>query len=237
MKSKWFELKEEAVRLRKRGISIVKIEHRLGVPRSTLSGWFKNIELTPAQKDKLLQDWRNGLVKARKKAVRWHNTQKENRFREARKQAQDVINCLDAQNLQIIELALAMLYLGEGTKKKIETSLGSSDPFILRFFLGALKRVYNVSVEKVGCQLYLRADQNPQAMKRYWAKQLSLPVANFKNVSIDKRTIGTSTYSNYKGVCSVRYGNAAIQRRLIFLADLFCKQVIDKDVNIENKRP
>ena len=198
------------MKLRKSGVSIGKIEHHLGIPRSTLSSWFKNIELTPAQKKKLLRDWRNGLVKARKKAVRWHNAQKESRFQEAKKQAQDVINNIDTHNLQILELALAMLYLGEGTKKKIETSLGSSNPFILRFFLGALKRIYNVSIKKVGCQLYLRADQNPQAMRRYWAKQLGLPIASFKQVNIDKRTIGTNTYSNYKG-CVVCDAAAAIR--------------------------
>jgi len=237
MKSKWFELKEEAIKLRKNGMSIGKVERRLGISRSTLSGWFKNIELTPTRKKKLLLDWQNGLVKARKEAVRWHNAQKEKRLKEAKKQAQDVIKSLDTHSLQILELALAMLYLGEGTKKKIETSLGSSDPFILRFFIGALKRLYNVNMEKVGCQLHLRADQNPQAMRRYWAKQLGLSLGSFKHVNIDKRTIGTSTYSNYKGVCSVRCGGAAIQRRLVFLADLFCKQVINKDVYLKNTRP
>lgn len=229
MKSKWFALKGEAVKLRKSGFSVRKIELLLGVPRSTLSGWFKNIELMPAQKEKLSQDWRNALVKARKKAVLWHNTQKERRMKDAHGKAFSVVKRLDLQNIDVLELALAMLYLGEGTKRKIETSLGSSNPLILQFFLGALKRIYNVNSKEVGCQLYLRADQNPQAMRRYWARQLGLSVANFKHVSIDKRTIGTSTYSNYKGVCSVRCGGAAIQRRLIFLADLFCKQVIGKD--------
>lgn len=215
--------------MRKRGVSIGKVERRLGISRSTLSSWFKNIELTSAQKKKLLQDWRNGLVKARKGAVRWHNAQKEERLKEAERQASSVIKRVDFQNPDVLELALAMLYLGEGTKKKIETSLGSSDPLILQFFLGALKRIYNVNIEKVGCQLYLRADQDPQAMRRYWAKQLGLSVTSFKQVSIDKRTVGISTYSNYKGVCSVRCGGAATQRRLIFLANLFCKKVIDKD--------
>ena len=61
MKLKWYEKspwqlkKQEAIRLRKKGISIRKIEQRLGIRRSTLDGWFKNIRLSDAQNEKLLE--------------------------------------------------------------------------------------------------------------------------------------------------------------------------------------
>ncbi len=53
MTSKWFKSKPEAVTLRKQGKSIKFIEKKLGIPSSTLSGWFKNILLTEKQKLKL----------------------------------------------------------------------------------------------------------------------------------------------------------------------------------------
>ena len=112
MKSRWFELKDNAVRLRKRGFSIGKIERRLGVSRSTLSGWFKDITLTERQKEKLLQGWRYGLVKARRKAVLWHNEQKEKRLKDARDQALQILSKIDAEDIHILELALSILYLG-----------------------------------------------------------------------------------------------------------------------------
>ena len=37
--------------------SIKFIEKKLGIPRSTLSGWFKNILLTEKQKIKLQNNW------------------------------------------------------------------------------------------------------------------------------------------------------------------------------------
>ncbi|MBI3459052.1 hypothetical protein HY061_02200 [Candidatus Azambacteria bacterium] len=228
MKSKWFELKEEAIKLRENGLSIGKIEHRLGISRSTLSDWFKNIELTSIQKKRLLKDWHDGLVKARKKAIQWHNTQKEERIREAKNQALNILENIDLKKLDILELALAMLYLGEGAKKKVETSLGNSDPLILQFFIVALRKIYNIKTEKIKCDLYLRADQNPLKMRRFWAKQLGLPLKNFVRINLDKRTIGVKTYSYYKGVCSVRCGTVAIQRKLIFLANLFCERMISQ---------
>lgn len=228
MKSRWFELKPDAIKLRKKGFSIGKIERRLGIPRSTLSGWLRNIELSQKQKEKLTQDWKNALVKARKKAVLWHNAQKEKRLKLAEEQALKIVGDIDITDKKILELALAILYMGEGTKKKIETSMGSSDPLILKFFLAALKRLYDFDIKKIKCQLNLRADQSPEKMKRFWSKELSVPINNFGYVNLDKRTVGSKTYPYYKGVCHVLCGNVAIQRRLIYLSEIFCKKTIKK---------
>ena len=46
MASKWFDKKEEAIKLRKQGFSYNEIKNKLGVPKSTLSGWFRDILLT-----------------------------------------------------------------------------------------------------------------------------------------------------------------------------------------------
>jgi hypothetical protein len=227
MNSKWSKLKPEAVDLRKQGYSIGRIESRLKIPRSTLSGWFKNIELTQKQKKKLLQNWKNGLINARKQAVIWHNKQKEKRLEEAKDTALEVLKNINFNDKNVLELALAMLYLGEGAKKNPETALGSSDPVILKFFLACLINIYNIDIKRLRCELYLRADQDPLETKRYWAKTLNLPLSTFNQVNIDNRTKGTKTYSYYKGVCNLRYGNIAIQRRLVNLADLFCKEIIN----------
>jgi len=228
MQSKWFELKPTAVKLRRKGFSIGKIEYNLGIPRSTLSGWLKNIELSQKQKEKLTQNWKNALIKARKKAVLWHNTQKEKRLKKAENQAIETIRGIDITDKKILELALAILYMGEGTKRKIETSIGSSDPLILKFFVATLKTLYNFNPEKIKCQLNLRADQNPEKMKYFWSKELGVPINNFGYVNLDKRTIGSKTYPHYKGVCHVLCGNVAIQRKLIYLSEIFCRKVIEK---------
>ena len=232
MKSRWFGLKPTAVKLRRKGFSIGKIERHLGIPRSTLSGWLKNIQLTQKQKEKLLQDAKKALVKARKKAVLWHNAQKENRLKEAENQAIETIMSIDITDKKILELALAILYMGEGTKRKVETAMGSSDPLILKFFIATLKTIYKLDLKKIKCQLNLRADQNPEKMKRFWSKELRVPLNNFGYVNLDKRTIGSKTYPHYKGVCHVLCGNVAIQRKLIYLSEIFCRKVIEKYLGV-----
>jgi len=225
----WYELKSKAIQLRKRGFSIRDVEHKLGIPRSTLSGWFKKVQLSQKQKARLHHKWKNALVNARQKAVMWHNKQKRQRLYEAEQSAITTFSKINHADPPILELALALLYLGEGSKKNEETALGNSDPTILKFFLLMLQNVYSVPVNKIRCELGLRADQNPDKLKIFWSQELRLPLSCFRQINIDKRTIGSKTYSGYKGVCHIRCGNVAIQRKLVFLAKIFCERVADKD--------
>lgn len=227
MKSKWCEYKSKVINLRKRGVSIVKIEQLFKIPRSTLSGWFKDIKLSKKQKEKLLFSKQKGLIKARKKAVVWHNQQKIKRLKQAEEAAEGTIKNIDFADNNIIEIALAMLYLGEGAKKAVETSLGSSNPLILKFFITALKNIYNLDINKIRCELYLRADQNPEKIKKFWSQALKISISNFKQVNVDKRTIGSKTYPSYMGVCNLRCGNSAIQRKLLYLSEKFIKNIIE----------
>lgn len=228
MISRWFNQKEKAVFLReKKGHSIGYIEKKLGIPRSTLSGWFKNIVLTEKQKSLLVGNWKKGLIKGREKAVLWHNKQKADRLRLAYEQAGEVFSKIDFKNNHIIDLALSMLYLGEGFKKNSGTGMRNSDPLILKFFIAALEKVYGINRNKIGCDLHLRADQDIKKLKKFWARELGLSIKQFISISIDKRTEGRPTYKSYHGVCIVNCGNIAIQRKLVYLSRRFCEQIIN----------
>ncbi len=224
MISKWFELKDEAVSLRKKGKSIRDIEERLKIPRSTLSGWLKNIELSKSQKKVLDKKWREALVLSRKKAVVWHNREKAKRLNIAKNEALSLLKSIEVKNKNILELALSMLYLGEGAKTA-KTSLGNSDPEILLFFAKSMEILYGLSRKSVRCDLHLRADQDIESIKKYWSKKLKIPIFNFKSVSVDKRTIGRKTYPHYKGVCILNYSNIAIQRKLVYLSRKYCEEL------------
>jgi transposase len=226
MKSQWLELKPEAIKLRTKGFSLREIEKKIGVPSSTLCGWLKNIELTSRQKEKLHQQRKDSLCKAREKAVLWHNTQKEKRIARAKELSIESLSNIDISNIHVLELALSILYLGEGSKKSDETCMASSDPQILKFFLFSLKKIYKINTKNIRCELNLRHDQDAQKMKMFWSTTLKVPLSRFKHVRFDKRTVGTKTYKDYRGVCYIRCGNVAIQRRLIFLSELYCNRVV-----------
>lgn len=227
MISRYAHLRSQAEKLRRQGQSIVRIETVLGVPKSTLSGWFKKINLTSIQRIKLSESSRRGLTKARAKAIQWHKKDKEERVAVIEASSRTFLEKIDSQDLKTMEIALAVLYLGEGSKKSPRTAMGASDPLMIRFFVSCLRKLYNVPTEKIKCELHLRHDQNEQEMKLFWSTELQIPLRNFTKTSFDKRTIGKPTYANYKGVCLVNCGRVEIQRRLMYIAKGFCAQASD----------
>lgn len=225
MKSRFFHLKEKAVQMRREGSSLKDIERALGIPRSTLSGWLKKVHLSAAQKRVLKHRWKLGLVKARKKAVEWHRAGRVERLAHAKESALLTLKQLGTNYEAAWELALAFLYLGEGAKKSEQTSLGSSDEQILKFFVASLKHLYHIEPHELKCELHLRADQSPKKMKLYWSRTLSIPLKNFGAATRDQRTAGRKTYQHYKGVCIVRAPGIAIQRKLVYISREFCNHV------------
>ena len=153
MVTRRFRFKNRAIELRRKGKSIKEIEKTLKIARSTLSGWLKEIKLTDKQRQRLDKNWQNALIKARKKAAIWHRDQKKERLLEAKKQAESVLSKIDTKNKYILELALSMLYLGEGDKTQ-QTSMGSSNPIILRFFITYLHNLYDIKREDLKCELH-----------------------------------------------------------------------------------
>lgn len=228
MKNYGVERKRRAIALRRKGLSIGYIEKKLGINRSTLSGWFKNVELTAKQKKALYDRWKGGLVKARVKAVRWHNAQKEKRLEMAKLESDKVISSIDFNNQNLVELGLAMLYMGEGIKSNDDTGIGNSDPVIVKAFVEIMDRIYKVDRSKMRCSLYLRHDQDEKRVIGFWSTYLSLPMSCFKYVHRDKRTIGSRTYPDYKGVCAVACGNVAIKRKLLNISRQFCEKIISR---------
>jgi hypothetical protein len=182
--------------------------------------------LSKKHKKILKNRWNKALISARPKALIWHNEQKKLRLKNAEEYAVDVLERLDIKNKDVLELGLAMLYLGEGSKDG-GTGIGNSDPLILKFFLMLMIKMYNLNVNQIRFDLHLRYDQDPIKMKKFWAKELGVPIERFKYVAIDIRTKGRKTYSTYNGVCLISCGNIAIQRKLVYLSRKFCEKVIN----------
>ncbi len=151
MRSKWLHLKDTAFRMRREGATLGSIELELGIPKSTLSYWFIGIRLTDKQKTAIREKWLKAINESRDNAIRWHNQQKSTRIEDARLGAEAVIDRLDLRDKPTLELALAFLYLGEGSKKSSVTSLGSSDPVILSFFIFCMEKLYGLPPDQAKC--------------------------------------------------------------------------------------
>ena len=230
VKSKWFEYKDEVRELRRKGVSMTVIERQYGIPRSTLSGWFKDIHLNETDRTKLMKNSQDGWLLARKNAVTAHRAMKQKRLDDANKHASAALDKLPL-TAEILDLAFAMLYLGEGAKNNT-TSIANSNPMVLRFVLSVLYTNYSVQPHQIRCDLHLRADQHGDTLKQYWANELKLPLSCFKYIAYDKRSKGKPTFDHYKGVCVISCHQIAIQRKLISLYNQFCTKVSNEILGV-----
>jgi len=221
MESRFLSLKSRATFLRKRGLSFRYIENKLGIPRSTLSGWLKNIKLSKNQEQKLFDNWNNGLINARKKAALWHKQDGDNRKNAIRVEVKNFISDISI-NKKIGELVMATFYLAEGGKTENNFSLANSNPEILKGIISLLRFLYKIDESKFRCALHLRKDQNEEQLKKFWSKTLNIPKPQFLKTQFDKRTI-KKTYEHYKGVCVLIYYDMALQRRILYMGDEILK--------------
>ena len=227
MQSRFLPLKSRATSLRKRGLSLHYIENKLGIPRSTLSGWFKDIKLSKQQTKNLFDKWKNGLINAREKAVLWHRKQRNDRIEKIRVEIRNFISGIKIDK-KIGELIMATFYLAEGGKQENNFSLANSNPEILKGIISLLRYLYQIDESKFRCALHLRNDQNESKAKEFWSKALNIPDSQFIKTQFDKRTI-KKTYEHYKGVCVLIYYDVALQRRILFLGDEILK-IIDSNL-------
>lgn len=111
------------------------------------------------------------------------------------------------QDRDIAKIVLVTLYMCEGTKNGVASVVFcNSDPVIIKLFLHLLRTVYAVEETKMRCTVYFRADQDETVLKKYWSTITGIPLGQFYDHSVDKRTIGKKTMKKeYKGVCRIDY--------------------------------
>lgn len=228
MKSTWSEYKNEAVYLREHGLSITYIERKLGIPRSTLSEWFKTVTLTPEQAANLKQRKAESLRKyqqtAQAKAAEQLRKKREAQIQGAQQEAAAAVAEIDASQQAVLDLSLALLY--RGGEKDSSVLLTANDPLRLKMVMYVLQSVYNLRPAYIECALRISPHQDDMAVRTYWSEQIGIPIENFTKLTVDKRAANNAA-SN--GSCTLICKNKAIQRKLTYLYNLFCDKVVSEN--------
>ena len=130
------------------------------------------------------------------------------------------------QSRDVAKIALAMLYLGEGAKRRSHRGLmlGSSDPLIATLYIALLERCYDIRKANLKCRISYRADQNIDALENYWSHITGIPRKNFYKTIPDPRTSGKKTIKhNYHGVCVITCRGTDVQLELEQITHLLKK--------------
>ena len=211
------EVKKRAKELRSQGKTYSEIMKILAitVPKSTLSSWCDDVKLPASYQERVDKLNHKNLSRGRKIAYIANKIKRENLFRDLRKQNEHLAR--ELQKADMRKVALAMLYLGEGSKWKSHRGLmlGNSDPTIIRLYIKLLRLCYGITAVQMKCRISYRADQDIKKLEQYWSHVTKIPLKNFYKTIPDPRTVGKPTKrTDYKGVCVITYGSTKIQLEL-----------------------
>jgi predicted transcriptional regulator len=186
---------------REQGLSIKEIEKRLGVSRSSVSIWVRDIELTPAQHARLL---RQNPAHNRQRAghAAWSALRREQRLR-CQEHGRRLARRADA-----FHAAGCMLFWAEGAKERDSVHLANSDPEMLRFFIAFLRRYYAVPDAKfrVRCNLFADHLERQRDVEDHWLDAVDLPRS-----CLIRSTVNTySRHSQRKRLNMLPYGTCRL---------------------------
>ncbi len=170
--------KKQAFKLRLKGFSYNLIHKKLGVAKSTLSDWFREVPYTP--NDQVLKRIKFGPLRSAEKR---HN-EKVQAITDTRQIGIKEIGKLSKRDLWLLGLGL---YIGEGTKSYEIIRIINSNPEVIKLAVHWFKNICCLDEKNITIALHLYPDNNELACIKFWEKVTGLPRTNFRKTQIDRR--------------------------------------------------
>jgi len=151
-------------------MSIKEIERILGVSRSSVSLWVRDIELTPDQHAALLA--RNPSFNGQLKGSSVNRERARLRRRHYQLDGRRRMRKMDP-----LFVAGCMLYWAEGSKKRTAAEFSNSDPEVIRFFAQFLWTCFGVPSGRMRICCHLFADHvaRQREIEQFWLDIAGLP--------------------------------------------------------------
>lgn len=209
MKTHPKDLKEAAQRLRRSGASYGEISKKIGVAKSTLSYWLKDVLLNAHARKRL-------YTKQIEVLSRGPKSQKERRAREIEqilKEAKTEIQFpLSNQTLLLMGAAL---YWGEGGKGKM-AHITNSDPHLILFAVRWIEAVFKIPSVQLKAYLNIYPQQEELKLKRFWSDLTKIPLENFCKSYVKPLSKNYKTNNLYYGTIRIYIPKSSNLRHRIF---------------------
>ncbi len=188
-----------AIKLRKKGESYKKISKELGIPKSTLNSWFKDLVWSNNIKGKLTEKARRTSKKRIRRVIktnraRWAKYREEHRV-EAIKEFSKFKN-------NRLFIAGVMLYWGEGDQNlKYQVRLSNVNPKMIALFNKFLLDICKIKKEDIHLSLFLYPDIFEKKCKKYWSEKTNIKLEQFDKAQIIYGRHPTKRLEN--GICAI----------------------------------
>lgn len=156
---------ERARELRAEAWTLQEIANELGVAKSSVSLWVRDVEFVPRPRQPGPNRRPHPWI-ARKQAE----------IEAAAAEGRERIGCMSERDLFIAGVAL---YAGEGGKTDGEVRFANSDPRMLLLFCTWLRHFFDVDESRVHLRVYLHQGLDLEAANAFWSELLAIPVEQF----------------------------------------------------------
>ena len=171
--------------LRKQGLGIKTIGHKLAVSSSTVSLWCRDIVLGDDQLQILHNNSRNPYYGKRLQYIQKQQGKRLQKMQMLRKEGIKEIGLLSKRELFVTGVGL---YWAEGFKKDNLVGFANSDPAMIRLFLRWLIEVCHVPKQNIKVRIGLNAQYIDKVVEiqKYWIQELGLLEAQFQKPFFQK---------------------------------------------------
>lgn len=195
--------REQARDLRAEGLSMPEIAERLGVSKSSVSLWTRDVPFTPRPRARARRREPNALM-----------LRKQAEIDRLLAEGHERVGELSEREFLMAGIAL---YAGEGAKRDRELKLTNTDPRIVSFFCAWLRHFFAIDESRLRARLYLHEGLDLDAATTYWSALTGIPESQFRK---PYRAVPDPSIRHAKhvyGCLSVRYSCSASHRSVMGL--------------------
>lgn len=172
--------------MRIKGASYNEITRALGIPKSTLSSWFRELALTDSARARLKSRIRSAGTAALIKRNKLQTVHAQTRAYEAQNAGRQRISGLNITDLMVVGASLywaegyKRLHVQEGKERMWHTiSFVNSDPDMIRIFVHFLQECLGIPLERLRLSMRLYPHINESEAKRYWSEAAGISHERF----------------------------------------------------------
>ena len=158
--------RQQARQLRRTGLPVGEIAERLGVSKSSVSLWVRDVEFTPIPR----------ITRGRRRDPNALQRRKQGEIERLVEEGRVRIGRLSEREFLVAGVAL---YAGEGAKGDGRLRFVNSDPRMVMFFCAWLRHFYEIDESRLRLALYLHQGLDLAAAMAYWSALTGIPETQF----------------------------------------------------------
>ena len=166
--------KQLARKLRKKGYSIKDIAKRLGVSKSSVSVWVRDISLTPEQVNYLAASPHTLTAIEKRRVARLVNEERKRNLITLK--AKKEIISVTHKELWLMGI---MLYWAEGGKTQRTVRFSNGDPEMIKIMMRFFRNVCHVPEKKFRGYIHIHPHLDPKRAEAYWSTVSGIPLDKF----------------------------------------------------------